>query len=115
QNRQFAEPLYVLNQVHRVTKDPVLLAELSQNVGPHANLKQSWDNYIRECTLRKVELNIASLERIEREPLRQSLKFDSPIYHTRIYDGSVGGRNLSCAEAYDVLMSVQNTAWNSLD
>lgn len=114
QNRQFAEPLYVMNQIHRATSNPVLLAELSESIGTHANLKQSWENYIRECTLRKVQLNIASMESIQREPVRQSLKFDSPTYHTRIYDGAVGGRNMRCGEAYDTLLSLQDSAWHNV-
>ncbi|MFZ6787078.1 conjugal transfer protein TraG N-terminal domain-containing protein, partial [Klebsiella pneumoniae] len=61
----FSETLKLLNDVRRRAYDTGVFTALnSANGGGYVDVRRSWNNYIRECTLTKVDLNLMSLDEL---------------------------------------------------
>jgi len=104
----FADALQVVTAVR---KNLLSRVELGKANAPTAggDLENSLINYVKECTLTGVDLNLSSLDTILRTPrILDAIRFDSDIYTTEIY---VGGspKVLTCTDAWTALDSyVQN-------
>lgn len=100
----YSESLKLLNNVRRGVYDSAIFTALNQAKGGNGvDIRRSIDNYIRECTLTKIDLNKASLDDIMTLPIDQALQFDSSLYGTKLYLnlGSDHYReNYSCSEAW---------------
>jgi len=107
----FADSLQTLTAVRKNLLSRVSLG--SANV-PNAgsDMETSFANYVRECTLTGVDLNLKSVDAILRDadPLN-AIRFDSDIYMTEIY---VGGqpKTLTCTDAWTDLGVVANGAFS---
>ncbi|MCE0759422.1 conjugal transfer protein TraG N-terminal domain-containing protein [Marinobacter sp. G11] len=110
---RFAESLKLLNDVRkRVAATPVY-AVMDATIGGDADIRKSWNNYIRECTLTAVDLGPdlggKRLTDIMSGELPDALRFNSNLYGTRLYLGG-GGTDYSCSDAYTVLVNNTNSA-----
>lgn len=106
----FADSLQTLTAVRRNLLSRVGLgAANAPNAG--SDMETSFANYVRECTLTGVDLNLKSVDAILRDadPLN-ALRFDSDIYMTQIY---VGGQpqTKTCTDAWADLGVVANGAF----
>jgi conjugal transfer mating pair stabilization protein TraG len=106
----FADSLQTLTAVRRNLLSRVGLgAANTPNAG--SDMETSFANYVRECTLTGVDLNLKSVDAILRDadPLN-ALRFDSDIYMTQIY---VGGQpqTKTCTDAWADLGVVANGAF----
>jgi conjugal transfer mating pair stabilization protein TraG len=106
----FADSLQTLTAVRRNLLSRVGLgAANAPNTG--SDMETSFANYVRECTLTGVDLNLKSVDAILRDadPLN-ALRFDSDIYMTQIY---VGGQpqTKTCTDAWADLGVVANGAF----
>lgn len=99
--RRYMEALSSINELHRNGNDAAIFDSLNAVIGPNADLRQSWQNYIRECTLTKIDLNEASVDTVMQAPIDEALRFDSSIYGTRLFLAAV--EDLTCTEAYPKL------------
>jgi conjugal transfer mating pair stabilization protein TraG len=110
----FAESLKILNDARRrIASTPVYTA-MNMAIGGNADLRKSWNNYIRECSLTAVDLDITSLDEMLGGVLPQALRFDSNLYGTRLYLGSAGGTDYTCSEAYPRLVDATDGAVSSV-
>ena len=108
----FADSLQTLTAVRKNLLSRVDLgAANAPNAG--SDMETSFANYVRECTLTGVDLNLKSVDAILRDadPLN-ALRFDSDIYMTEIY---VGGqpKTLTCTDAWTNLGVVANGAFST--
>jgi len=109
----FAESLKILNDARRrIASTPVYTA-MNMAVGGDADVRKSWNNYIRECSLTAVDLGEKSLDDMMGGELPQALRFDSSLYGTRLYLGSASGTDYTCSEAYPRLVNATDSAINS--
>lgn len=82
----FSETLKLLNDVRRRAYDTGVFTALnSANGGGYVDVRRSWNNYIRECTLTKVDLNLMSLDELMNRSTDSALRFNSQLYGTRLY------------------------------
>ena len=108
----FADSLQTLTAVRKNLLSRVDLgAANAPNAG--SDMETSFANYVRECTLTGVDLNLKSVDAILRDadPLN-ALRFDSDIYMTEIY---VGGqpKTLTCTDAWTNLGVVAHGAFST--
>lgn len=100
----FAESLSLLNDVRRQVHNSAVFEALDKAAGGNFDFHGSWHNYIRECTLTKIDINSTSLTKLMRQPIGKALRFDSKLYTTQLKTGGQGGKILNCTDAYKELM-----------
>lgn len=109
----FAESLKILNDTRRrISSTPVFNA-LDTALGNNANLRKSWHNYIRECSLTAIDLEEKSLDEMMAGALPEAFRFESELYGTKLYLEKPGGTNYTCSEAYPPLIQATNKAVSS--
>lgn len=102
----FSESLSLLNDVRRQVHNASTFEVLDKAGGGNFDFHGSWHNYIRECTLTKIDIQSTSLNKLMLQPIDQAVRFDSNLFTTLIKTGSSGsqqGTTLSCTKAYEEL------------
>lgn len=94
----FADSLNLLNRLRSATSDPKLLLAISEQQG--GDIRGSWDNYIRECTLTKIDLGEANVDDVMGGKLPEALLFASSLFGTQIHIDHRGPIDATCYEAY---------------
>lgn len=94
----FADSLNLLNRLRSATSDPKLLLAISEQQG--GDIRGSWDNYIRECTLTKIDLGEANVDDVMGGKLPEALLFPSSLFGTQIDVDHRGPMDVTCYEAY---------------
>lgn len=105
---QFAESLVILNKLRNDSvSSPVWLAMNSTAGGGGVNLHQSWANYIRDCSLKKVDLGMISMSDLTNQTFSQALYLDSVLLGTSIFveSGNYSAQNITCRDAWPILMA----------
>src|SRR5690606_33298309 len=111
------ETLKILNDVRKKTYDSAVFTALNvTSGGGYVDVRRSWNNYIRECTLTKIDLGLMSLDDLMQTKVEQSLKFDSSLYGTRLYlaAGNPDGVDYTCTEAWPLLSDATDGNFNSI-
>ncbi|MFB2729716.1 conjugal transfer protein TraG N-terminal domain-containing protein [Shewanella mangrovisoli] len=99
----FSETLKLLNDVRRRAYDTGVFTALnSANGGGYVDVRRSWNNYIRECTLTKVDLNLMSLDELMNRSTDSALRFNSQLYGTRLYlsTSNPDGADYTCTDGW---------------
>ena len=104
----FADALQVLTVVRKNLLSRIELGKANSPV-PGSDIENSMVNYVKECTLTGVDLNLLSLDSILRSAnVLNGLRFDSDIYTTEIYTGGKPSA-VSCTEAWAPLQTLVET------
>ncbi|MFT8259125.1 MAG: conjugal transfer protein TraG N-terminal domain-containing protein (plasmid) [Candidatus Symbiodolus clandestinus] len=104
----FAESLMLLNDVRRFTYNSAVFKALDKAmVGKSTNSQLAWHNYIRECTLTKIDTNQTSLTELFHQPISRAIKFESKNYATLLPAAPGNPQNLpiSCTDAHKQLLA----------
>lgn len=104
----FSETLKLLNDVRRRAYDTGVFTALnSANGGGYVDVRRSWNNYIRECTLTKVDLNLMSLDELMNRSTDSALRFNSQLYGTRLYLSTANpdGDDFTCTDGWVAMSS----------
>ncbi|NVK74643.1 MAG: conjugal transfer protein TraG N-terminal domain-containing protein [Oceanospirillaceae bacterium] len=104
----FSETLKLLNDVRRRAYDTGVFTALnSANGGGYVDVRRSWNNYIRECTLTKVDLNLMSLDELMNRSTDSALRFNSQLYGTRLYlsTSDPDGADYTCTDGWVAINS----------
>ena len=102
----FLESLKILNTVRKKTYSSAVFSALNTvNGGGYVDLRHSWNNYIRECTLTKIDLNKMSLDKLMNSQIDTAYEFKSQLYGTKLYlsPTDVNGTNYTCSDAWSAL------------
>lgn len=101
-NAKYNESLKLLSETRRAMYNNAIYSSLDQSLGGgNVDSKQSIINYIKECTLIKVDLNSESLTKIMTQEIDKSIKFSSNIFGTTLYLNPNGApQNYTCTEAW---------------
>lgn len=110
---RFAESLKILNDTRKQIASVPIYAAINDSISPNADIRQSWENYIRECTLTSLDLRERSLNDIMGAELPEALRFDSDLYGTQIYLNDAEGENLTCSAAFSALTSATQSGASS--
>lgn len=97
---KFAEPLKLMMALRSSASNPLLMNTWNSMLGPHADIRRSWENYIKHCSLVKVDLGLSSVDKIVHGDPLEVLGFDSHIYGTQLFFGVQGGEEFTCADGY---------------
>tara|TARA_X000001388_G_scaffold75224_1_gene69544 strand:- start:12897 stop:16337 length:3441 start_codon:yes stop_codon:yes gene_type:complete len=107
QNR-FADSLQLINQLQDAAVNPVVFKAMDNAIGGEGvNVELSIHNYIRECTLTKVDLHQASIQDLYTDPAMQALRFESDLYGTRLYLGG-SPQDYTCSDGFVALTNALN-------
>lgn len=112
--KYFAEPLKIINELRSKGQNPAIFNALDKSLG-NSNIRASWENYIKDCTLIKIDLGRDTIENMVMQPIETALKFESRIYGTRIYINDLNGTDLNCTDAFSQLNNATTSALNSVD
>lgn len=112
----FAESLKLLNQVRRKSFDSMIFVGMNEALGGgYVDVRKSWMNYIRECTLTKVDLGLASVEDVMTSKINDAFQFNSSLFGTKLYltPTNPNGTDYTCTEAYAELTAKTNSSIGS--
>ena len=112
-NEPFAESLRVISTVRQKSYDASVLDAVNQSV-PGTDIQRSLENYMRDCTMVKIQTGAARLEDVYTQEINSAIKFDSKLFGTRIFTAN-GAADLapSCAEAWTRLSQVMDESMQS--
>lgn len=102
----FAEPLELITKLRSNARNPSIMDAMDAAIsGGNGNLRKSWDNYIRECTVTGIDLEEKNLNNLMSEALPEALKFESRTFGTRLYLNNSVGQDYNCTDAYGALVN----------
>lgn len=111
-DQPFAESLRMIATVRQKAYDASVLQAVNQTVpGGQGDIQKSLENYIRDCTMIKIQTGESTLEEIYTQPIDTALRFDSNVFGTRIYTGG-GQADIapSCAQAWPRIKEMMDRA-----
>ena len=109
-DQPFAESLRIISTVRQKAYDTSVLNAVNASIpGGQGNVQKSLENYIRDCTMVKIQIGEATLEDVYTQPIDTALRFDSNIFGTQIYTGR-GQQDVgpTCAQAWPRLKEVMD-------
>lgn len=114
----FAEPLKLLNDARRrIGNDNRVFSTWDESRGGGGvDIAKSWNNYIRECSLLKLDLasdpqgQTMNLTTFIKSDVETALRFSSSLYGTRIYlePNNPSGSDVTCSQAWSSLSVTLN-------
>ncbi|MBX2807167.1 MAG: conjugal transfer protein TraG N-terminal domain-containing protein [Cellvibrionaceae bacterium] len=108
---EFAESLSILSKIRNNSHGPGLWLGMNSDAGGgFVDLQTSWTHYIKDCTLKKIDLEIMTPDALITGPFLESLEFDSRLFGTLVFTNAANpsGENMTCTEAWDDLQSKTN-------
>jgi conjugal transfer mating pair stabilization protein TraG len=106
----FVESLKVLNDIRkRVSSTPVYVA-MNSSLPSGSNIRKSWNNYIRECTLTAIDLGEKSLDDVVMGKMPDALLFTSSLFGTKLYLNGATGVDHTCSTAFTELSTKTQSA-----
>lgn len=110
----FAEPLELITKLRSNARNPAIMAAMNQAASAgQGDLRKSWDNYIRECTVTAIDLEEKSLNSLLEQKMPDALSFESRLFGTRLYINDPIGRDYTCSEGYSQLVAATKGAIQS--
>ncbi|MFK5893932.1 MAG: conjugal transfer protein TraG N-terminal domain-containing protein [Pseudomonadota bacterium] len=100
---QFAESLQILNTVRKKATDPAIWQGINADLGGgFIDVRRSYSNYMRSCTLKKIDLGIMHIDDLYKGQYTTVLQFDSPLFTTEVFlqSGNPAGQSRTCREAW---------------
>ncbi|WP_434141363.1 conjugal transfer protein TraG N-terminal domain-containing protein (plasmid) [Pseudomonas luteola] len=125
---QFADALKILNDVRRRAGEPKVFQAINvalgdgsmsnlQNgtAGGSIDFRRSWYNYIKECSLKNIDLHRVSLDTMMNHSMIEALQFRSSIHRTLLYMDTSNpyGTNMTCSDAYTLLVARTSEAFST--
>lgn len=101
--RRYMEAMEILNELQRNGNDSSIFTAWNYSVGSGADLRLSWQNYIRECSLLNVDTGVYTVDQMMKMPIMEAMKFESSIYGTRLYLADGSGQDMTCSEGFAAL------------
>jgi len=106
---QFAESLQVLSDMRKKATDPAIWQGINADFGGgFTDVRRSYSNYIRNCTLRKIDLGVMKIDDLYNGNYLTTLEFNSALFTTEVYlqAGNSTGQSRTCAQAWNDLTAI---------
>ena len=105
---EFSESLKLLTDLRIKSSQPPIWKALNESAGGgYVDMHRSWLNYIRDCTLKKIDLQEMTASNLLSTPYLEALEFRTALFGTTIYTspGTYSGQLLDCGDAWDELLA----------
>jgi len=106
---QFSESLSILNSMRKKAADPAIWSGINADAGGgYIDVRRSYSNYMKDCTLKKIDLGIMKIDDLYNKNYLTSLEFNSHTFRTHVYlqTGNASGQNKTCADAWTALTAI---------
>ena len=106
---QFAESLKVLNDMRKKSTDPAIWQGINvDNGGGSVDVRRSYANYVKDCTLKKIDLGVMSVDELFKSNYQVALGFNSQLFTTQLYTqpGNPAGISRTCADGWGDLQAL---------
>ena len=106
---QFSESLSVLNNIRKKATDPAIWKGINVDAGGgHVDVRRTYANYIKDCTLKKVDLGIMKIDDLYNENIMTVLPFNAHMFNTKTYlePSNANGQYRTCALAWNDLTAI---------
>lgn len=106
---EFAEALKLLNNARRNTNSSHIYATMNSIMGGgYIDSRKSIENYIKECTLTKIDLGLMSADQLMTSSLNDAIRFESELYGTKVYtrSGEANGLDITCGQAFHEINTI---------
>ena len=106
---QFAESLKVLNDMRKKSTDPAIWQGINvDNGGGSVDIRRSYANYVKDCTLKKIDLGVMSVDDLFKSDYQVALEFNSQLFTTRLFllPGDPAGISRTCADGWGDLQAL---------
>jgi len=110
---QFAESLKLLTDVRELGNSEAIWMGLNaDHGGGFIDIRQSWANYIQDCSLRKIDLGMATADQFITSNASAMLKLDSNLYGTKVFLDAADSQGSfeTCTDAWDLLVDNADSA-----
>ena len=105
---EFSESLRILTDIRNKSMQSAIWNGINEDSGSgQVDLQKSWTEYIKDCTLTKIDLGLITAHQLYTSSFEVGLEFDSNLYGTQLFinPGSSIGVNYTCADAWDALQA----------
>lgn len=109
----FAEPLELISKMRTTARSSAVMDAMSIAGTNNGDLRKSWDNYIRECTLTGIDREDISINDLLKQPMPAALSFSSSTFGTKIYLNGMSGKDVSCSDGFSELTAASRGAIQS--
>lgn len=106
---QFAESLKVLNDMRKKSTDPAIWKGVNaDNGGGSVDVRRSYANYVKDCTLKKIDLGLMSVDDLFNTHYQIALEFNSQLFTTQLFTlpGNPAGVSRTCADGWGDLQAL---------
>lgn len=106
---EFAESLKILSDIRNKASTSGIWRGLNTDAGGgFVDLRRSWVNYIKDCTLKKIDLGMMTPDELTTGQYQAVLQFNSTLFGTRLYilPGDGTGQDFNCTDAWTELNNV---------
>lgn len=103
---EFAESLKILTDIRNKSTQSSIWRSMNTDAGGgFVDLETSWVNYIKDCSLKKVDLGFISSNQLITEQFENALRFESEMFGTQIFVDAANpnGQDLNCTDAWTEL------------
>lgn len=103
---EFAESLKILTDIRNKSTQSSIWRSMNTDAGGgFIDLETSWVNYIKDCSLKKVDLGFISSNQLITEKFENALRFESKMFGTQIFVDATNpnGQDLNCTDAWTKL------------
>jgi len=100
---EFGESLRIINDIRNKSSQSTIWRGLNTDAGGgFVDLRTSWVNYIKDCTLKKIDLGMMSPDDLAVGQYQAVLEFNSILFGTQVHlvSGDPNGQNLNCTDAW---------------
>lgn len=115
---EFSESLKILNDIRNKASTSGIWRGLNNDAGGgFVDLRRSWVNYMKDCTLKKIDLGMMTPDELTTGQYQASLQFNSTLFGTRLYilPGDGIGQDFNCTNAWIELDNITQFGGNTIE
>ncbi|RYY74579.1 MAG: conjugal transfer protein TraG [Gammaproteobacteria bacterium] len=97
----FLESLQLLSNARESTGASMFYVALDQDAQNGLAVKPSVVEYIKNCTLKKIDVGITDFDHMRAQSYEDAIKFDTPVFQTTVFTTTGGAATMGCDVAWN--------------
>lgn len=97
----FLESLQVLTNAREISSNSMLFTALDKDASNNLSVRATIVDYIKNCTLKKIDMGISNYETIRTQSYEDAIKFITPVFTTQIYSTTGTKTEVGCDVAWN--------------